>query len=278
MAGEQFRAHAARVGTFHVPALRLADGRCLTESVAICRYLEALHARAEPDGPRPARGGGDRDVAAPDRVPAAAADRLRAAPRQPEDGGDGGAVPTMGRGQSPAGARRRSPASTPGLPPAAFVAGDRFTIADITALVAVDFLKPTRIAVPDGLRAALARLAAGLARPRAVARGLSMRPATRAADLAALAWQVELGADEAIAEAPINRFDRAAAAARRAAAARPPPRPLRPTAEPPAASGAGGGLRRSRGAQGGDGRLRGLRAEARRAQPGLRRRRPARRG
>ena len=42
MAGEQFRAHADRVGTFHVPALRLADGRWLTESVAICRYLEAL--------------------------------------------------------------------------------------------------------------------------------------------------------------------------------------------------------------------------------------------
>ena len=42
MAGEQFRAHAARVGTHHVPALLLEDGRCLTESVAICRYIEAL--------------------------------------------------------------------------------------------------------------------------------------------------------------------------------------------------------------------------------------------
>ncbi len=36
-------------------------------------------------------------------------------------------------------------------------------------------------------------------------------PSHRAADLAALAWQLELGADEAIAEAPVNRFDRAAA-------------------------------------------------------------------
>ena len=43
MAGEQFREHAARVGTHHVPAVRLEDGRWLTESVAICRYLEALH-------------------------------------------------------------------------------------------------------------------------------------------------------------------------------------------------------------------------------------------
>ena len=37
-----------------------------------------------------------------------------------------------------------------------FVAGDRFTIADITALVAVDFLKPTRIAVPEHCRRLLA--------------------------------------------------------------------------------------------------------------------------
>jgi uracil-DNA glycosylase family 4 len=43
----------------------------------------------------------------------------------------------------------------------------------------------------------------------------------RAADLAALAWQLELGADEAIGEGPINRFDR------------PPPAP-RPAAVPAA--------------------------------------------
>ena len=34
---------------------------------------------------------------------------------------------------------------------------------------------------------------------------------TRAADLAALAWQLELGADEAIGEVPVDRFDRAPA-------------------------------------------------------------------
>ena len=32
-----------------------------------------------------------------------------------------------------------------------FVAGDHYTIADITALVAVDFMKPARIKVPEGL-------------------------------------------------------------------------------------------------------------------------------
>lgn len=34
-----------------------------------------------------------------------------------------------------------------------------------------------------------------------------MTPDTRAADLAALAWQVDLGADEAIGDLPVNRFD-----------------------------------------------------------------------
>jgi glutathione S-transferase len=31
------------------------------------------------------------------------------------------------------------------------VVGDHFTIADITGLVAVDFMKPARLAIPDDL-------------------------------------------------------------------------------------------------------------------------------
>ena len=124
------------------------------------------------------------------------------------------------------------------------------------------------------------RLAAWRAEPRRRARRWRPErcpPPTRAADLAALAWQLELGADEAIGEAPVNRFDRAAAPRRRAA---PPPAavaaPLRRVGasrrrwrRPAAISAA------LRAAHGG---LRGLRAEAGRAQPGLRRRRPARAG
>lgn len=40
-------AYLARVGAPQVPALELSDGRVLAESVAICRYLEAL--RPEPN-------------------------------------------------------------------------------------------------------------------------------------------------------------------------------------------------------------------------------------
>jgi uracil-DNA glycosylase len=56
---------------------------------------------------------------------------------------------------------------------------------------------------------------------------------TLAADLAALAWQLELGADEAIAEAPIDRFAEAAEAPSRGVVALRPP-PAAPAAVPPA--------------------------------------------
>ena len=50
---------------------------------------------------------------------------------------------------------------------------------------------------------------------------MSPDPVSFAADLAALAWQVEAGADEAIAEAPVDRFETPAAAERAAPKAPP---------------------------------------------------------
>lgn len=44
MAGEHFQdGHTARAGNHHVPVLELSDGTFLSETVAICRYLEALY-------------------------------------------------------------------------------------------------------------------------------------------------------------------------------------------------------------------------------------------
>jgi glutathione S-transferase len=51
------------------------------------------------------------------------------------------------------------------LAASSFVAGGRFSIADITALVAVDFLKPSRIPVPETCRALIAWRQGLAARP-----------------------------------------------------------------------------------------------------------------
>ena len=50
-----------------------------------------------------------------------------------------------------------------------FVAGDRYTIADITMQVAVDFMKPGRLAMPDGAGNVKRWHAAVSARPSAAA-------------------------------------------------------------------------------------------------------------
>jgi glutathione S-transferase len=155
MAGAQFEAHRARVGTHHVPALELADGRFLTESVAICRYLEGLWPEPNLMGRDPLemaeiemwnrrlefelltpiaavlRHGNPKMAVMEDQCPPwAEANR-----------------PRVARALAWLDARlRASPC----------VAGARFTIADITALVAVDFLRPTRIAVPQDCTALIA--------------------------------------------------------------------------------------------------------------------------
>jgi glutathione S-transferase len=50
-----------------------------------------------------------------------------------------------------------------------YVAGDRFTIADITMQVAVDFMKPGRLAMPEGAKNVKRWHAAVSARPSASA-------------------------------------------------------------------------------------------------------------
>jgi glutathione S-transferase len=50
-----------------------------------------------------------------------------------------------------------------------FIAGDRFSVADITALVTVDFMKPSRLSMPEGLTNVQRWHAAVSARPSAKA-------------------------------------------------------------------------------------------------------------
>ena len=134
-----------------MPALVLDDGTIITESIAICRYFEAL--QPEP----PLFGVGAKEIALVEmwnrrceiNLLANVANvfrHLHPAMKELE-------VP-----QVPAWAEANKPRVfdflkilNDQLAKHRFVAGDRFSVADITALVAVDFLKPAKLAMPDDL-------------------------------------------------------------------------------------------------------------------------------
>lgn len=146
--GEAFRAVTA---VQRVPALELDDGTVIAESVAICRYFEELH-------PTPALFGRDakeralvemwnRHVEFYLAQPIFAAFRhvnpAMAAMEQPQIAEWGEANKVK--------ATDFMAVLDAHLANNEFIAGDAFSIADITAICVVDFSKVARIAVPDGL-------------------------------------------------------------------------------------------------------------------------------
>lgn len=134
-----------------LPVLELDDGTVITESVAICRYFEELH-------PQPPLFGRDalgkalvemwqRRVELNFMVPVAAAFRhIHPAMKEWE-------VPQM-----PEWGEVNKPKAVEfmrfldkELAGREFIAGDFYSIADITGLITVDFMKPARIEMPAGL-------------------------------------------------------------------------------------------------------------------------------
>jgi glutathione S-transferase len=134
-----------------LPALVLDDGTVIAESIAICRYFEAL----QPDPPLFGRGALDtasvemwnRRVEFHLFLPVTTVFQhlhpYMKALVDPQ-------VPEWGEANKPRigdflkfldGELESRP----------YVAGKEFTVADITALVAVDFMKVSKLAVPDGL-------------------------------------------------------------------------------------------------------------------------------
>lgn len=134
-----------------LPVLELDDGSILTESVAISRYFEELH----PDPPLFGTGAlGRARVEEWNRrlelnllaSVAAAFRHLHPAMRDWE-------VPQIagwGEANKPRAQAFLRILDTH-LAQNRFVAGEALSIADITGLVAIDFMKPARIAVPEGL-------------------------------------------------------------------------------------------------------------------------------
>ena len=134
-----------------VPALQLDDGTVIAESMAICRYFEAL--RPEP----PLFGRGAIEVALVEMWnrrlelnllgPIASVFRhLHPAMKvleQPQ-------IPDWGEANKPRVAEFLGFLDGE-LKDRLFVAGDDYSVADITGMVAVDFMKPAKLTVPDEL-------------------------------------------------------------------------------------------------------------------------------
>ncbi|HEY1311942.1 MAG TPA: glutathione S-transferase [Pseudolabrys sp.] len=151
MAKQQFTPEYTAINPLQrMPSLVLDDGTIITESIAICRYFEAL--QPEP----PLFGVGAKEIALVEMWNrrceinfmanvAAVFRHLHPAMKELE-------VP-----QVPAYAEAMRPRAVSfielldkELAKREFIAGDRYSVADITALVSVDFMKPARLTMPEG--------------------------------------------------------------------------------------------------------------------------------
>ena len=151
-----------------VPALELDDGRVLTETVAICRYFEELH-------PAPALMGTDafskasiemwqRRMEMELFLPIALTFRhTHPAMAQLEE-----QIAAFGE-LSRSRATRRIDILDADLGKTRYIAGDAYSIADITAMVAIDFGRSARIKVPEAAKNVQRWYAEVSARPSAAA-------------------------------------------------------------------------------------------------------------
>lgn len=169
-------AYLGKVPRGVVPALELDDGAVLTESVAICRYLEALH--SEP----PLFGADPRTIG-----------EVEEWVRRIEAEGYAAAVYAF-RNVHPAFAGRAIPGHGPAIPQVPelaqrgammwggfvaslearlaereWIAGEGYSFADIVALTTIDFARAAKLVLPEDARQLRAWHARASARPSAAA-------------------------------------------------------------------------------------------------------------
>jgi glutathione S-transferase len=134
-----------------IPVLELDDGTKISESIAICRYIEELNPEPNLFGATPLERATvemwQRRVELHLMLPIAQVMR-HSHPHmaQMEDP----QVPDWAAANRPR-ALRNMLIFDGVLSDRPFIAGDRFTVADITGLVALDFTRPARIAIPAEL-------------------------------------------------------------------------------------------------------------------------------
>jgi glutathione S-transferase len=134
-----------------VPALELDDGTVISESIAICRYFEAQ--KPEP----PLFGVGPKEAAIIEMWERRVEFHLLA-PISHIFRNAHPAMAAMEVPQVPAWAEANKPrvmeflsVLDAALQDHHYVAGDRYSVADITAMISVDFMKPAKLTLPDGM-------------------------------------------------------------------------------------------------------------------------------
>ena len=132
-----------------VPALELDDGTIISESIAICRYFERLH-------PVPPLFGTDAKDAALIEMWERRVEFHLLAPISHIFRNSHPAMKEMEVPQVPAWAEANKPRVMDflelldrELKSRRYVAGDRYSVADITGMISVDFLKPAKLTVPE---------------------------------------------------------------------------------------------------------------------------------
>lgn len=162
-------AYRAMVGVPHVPALELDDGTTVSESVAICRYLEALY-------PEPNLFGRDAREQAVIEMWTRRCEFYLANPIMLSVRHSHPALAALEAVQMPqlaeynrVAADRFMKTLDRRLADHEFIAADRFTIADIVALVGLDFARLIKYRPPEELVHLARWLEAGRARPAAAA-------------------------------------------------------------------------------------------------------------
>jgi glutathione S-transferase len=134
-----------------VPALELDDGTVISESIAICRYFERLH-------PEPPLFGTDAKDAALVEMWERRIEFHLLGPISQVFRNSHPAMRDMEVPQVPAWAEANKPRVMDflvlldrELTGRRYVTGDRYSVADITGMIAVDFMKPAKLALPDSL-------------------------------------------------------------------------------------------------------------------------------
>ena len=160
--------YVAKAGLANVPLLEMDDGTAITESVAICRYLESVF-------PEPNMFGRDPKETAIIEMWCRRTEMMLATPlmmtvrhSHPALAALEKQIPEIAESNR-AGATRTLKFFDRRLAESAFIAADRITMADILAATAIDFSRMAKFAIPEELANVTRWYAGMLARPAAKA-------------------------------------------------------------------------------------------------------------